>query len=135
MVSLSHRSYNQALSAVRVAQERFERIGVPHVRPDDYFAEMVKTDKHMLKVKRRMLQEQSDLAAAEERRKQKSNKKFGKQDDYLPGMLGFDPLGADSPSMRNAEITNGRVAMLAITAYALEEAVTRAPIFPLSLFH
>jgi hypothetical protein len=63
------------------------------------------------------------------------DKKFGKQDDYLPGMLNFDPLGADSPSMRNAEITNGRVAMIAITAYAIEEAVTRAPIFPLSLFH
>merc|ERR1719230_1132829 len=31
------------------------------------------------------------------------DKKFGKQDDYIPGMLGFDPLGADSPSMRTAE--------------------------------
>jgi len=48
---------------------------------------------------------------------------------------GFDPLGADSDSMRNAEITNGRVAMLAITAFALEEAITKAPIFPISLFH
>merc|ERR1719247_1500102 len=46
------------------------------------------------------------------------DKQFGKKDDYLPGMLGFDPLGADSPSMRNAEITNGRVAMVAITAFA-----------------
>merc|ERR1719331_386160 len=62
------------------------------------------------------------------------DKKFGKQDDYLPGMLNFDPLGADSPSMRNAEITNGRVAMVAITAYALEEAITKAPIFPINLF-
>ena len=62
------------------------------------------------------------------------DKQFGKKDDYLPGMLGFDPLGADSPSMRNAEITNGRVAMLAITAFALEEAITKAPIFPISLF-
>ena len=63
------------------------------------------------------------------------DKQFGKKnDDYLPGMLGFDPLGADSPSMRNAEVMNGRVAMVAITAYALEEALTKAPIFPLSLF-
>merc|ERR1719482_232499 len=62
------------------------------------------------------------------------DKQFGKQDTYLPGMLGFDPLGRDSPSMRNAEITNGRVAMVAITAYALEEALTKAPIFPISLF-
>merc|ERR1719487_322684 len=63
------------------------------------------------------------------------DKQYGKQDDYLPGMLGFDPLGADSPSMRNAEILNGRVAMGAITFYALEEALTKGPIFPLNLFH
>lgn len=61
------------------------------------------------------------------------DKQFGKKDDYLPGMLGFDPLGADSPSMRNAEITNGRVAMVAITVFALEEAVTKAAIFPVNL--
>jgi len=63
------------------------------------------------------------------------DKQYGKKDDYLPGMLGFDPLGADSPSMRNAEITNGRVAMVAITAFAYEEAITNAPIFPINLFH
>ena len=63
------------------------------------------------------------------------DKAYGKKDDYLPGMLGFDPLGADSEGMRGAEITNGRVAMLAITVYALEEALTKAPIFPISLFH
>ena len=62
------------------------------------------------------------------------DKQFGKKDDYLPGMLNFDPLGMDSEGMRGAEITNGRVAMMAITAYALEEAITRAPIFPISLF-
>merc|ERR1719331_1196323 len=63
------------------------------------------------------------------------DKQFGKKADYLPGMLGFDPLGADSEAMRAAEITNGRVAMLAITAFALEEALLKAPIFPLNLFH
>ena len=63
------------------------------------------------------------------------DKKFGKQEDYLPGMLGFDPLGADSQSMRAAEITNGRVAMLAITVFALEEALTKQAIFPISLLH
>jgi hypothetical protein len=63
------------------------------------------------------------------------DKQFGKKDDYIPGMLNFDPLGADSPSMREAEIANGRVAMIAITIFALEEAITKAPIFPISLFH
>jgi hypothetical protein len=63
------------------------------------------------------------------------DKQYGKQKEYLPGMLGFDPLGGDSPGMRNAEILNGRVAMVAITIYALEEALTKAPIFPINLFH
>ena len=63
------------------------------------------------------------------------DKQYGKKDNYLPGMLGFDPLGKDSPAMREAEITNGRVAMIAITVFALEEALTKAPIFPISLFH
>jgi hypothetical protein len=67
--------------------------------------------------------------------KQSLDKQFGKKADYLPGMLGFDPLGMDSPSMRNAEITNGRVAMIAITAFAFEEALIKAPIFPLNLFN
>jgi hypothetical protein len=61
------------------------------------------------------------------------DKQYGKQGDYLPGMLGFDPLGGDSPSMRNAEILNGRVAMVAITVFALEEALTKSAIFPISL--
>jgi len=53
--------------------------------------------------------------------------------DYLPGMLGFDPLKMDGPGMRNAEITNGRVAMMAITIYAYQEALIKAPIFPINL--
>ena len=61
-----------------------------------------------------------------------SQRSLGKP--LVAGDFGFDPLGADSPSMRAAEITNGRVAMVAITAFALEEALTKAPIFPLNLF-
>merc|ERR1711939_583541 len=54
------------------------------------------------------------------------DKQYGKKEDYLPGMPGFDPLGQDSQGMREAEILNGRVAMIAITAFALEEAITKA---------
>merc|ERR1719324_1595309 len=36
---------------------------------------------------------------------------------YLPGMIGFDPLGMDSDNMRGAEIANGRIAMIAITVF------------------
>jgi len=49
---------------------------------------------------------------------------------YTPGDLGFDPLGVmpkDEAGMKNmqlAEIKNGRLAMIAITAFAVQEAVS-----------
>merc|ERR1719482_416656 len=51
--------------------------------------------------------------------------------DLLPGDLGVDPFNADSPANREGEIWNGRIAMLAITAFAFEEFITQAPIFPI----
>jgi hypothetical protein len=48
--------------------------------------------------------------------------------DYLPGMLGLDLFGTDSPTLREAEILNGRVAMVAVVIFALEEALGKAPI-------
>jgi hypothetical protein len=50
--------------------------------------------------------------------------------DYVPGMLNFDPLGLDSKVTRNGEIWAGRVAMVAVVFYALEESITKAPLFP-----
>lgn len=70
--------YNQALSAVKVAQGRMDRLGIPYRRPDDYFAEMTKSDKHMERVKRKIIGEQESIKAADERRKQRTAKKFGK---------------------------------------------------------
>ena len=51
-----------------------------------------------------------------------------KRTDYEPGMLGFDPLGMDSKITRNAEIWAGRVAMMAVVVYALEESLTKTPL-------
>ena len=62
---------------------------------------------------------------------------------YVPGDLGFDPLGlytifgkseSGKMLMETAEIKNGRLAMLAITIYALEEAITKNPVVQNSLF-
>jgi len=54
---------------------------------------------------------------------------FGKKPfNYSPGMLGYDLFGYDSPKLREAEITNGRVAMIAITVFAFEEAIFQAPV-------
>ena len=46
-----------------------------------------------------------------------------REQDYLPGMMGLDPLKMDTQQMRGAEIINGRLAMIAITAFVLEEAI------------
>lgn len=71
--------YNQALSAVRAAQGRMDRLGVPYRRPDDYFAEMTKSDAHMTRIKKRLIDEKQAIIDSEERRKQRTAKKFGKQ--------------------------------------------------------
>jgi hypothetical protein len=56
-------------------------------------------------------------------------------DNYLPGDLGFDPLGLykgsdeDKRTMQLKELNNGRLAMIAITGYAFNEAATKLPVF------
>lgn len=51
------------------------------------------------------------------------------KEGYFPGNLGFDPLGvypsdeAGQMRMQTTEIKNGRLAMIAITAFAVQEAV------------
>lgn len=41
---------------------------VPISRPDDFLAEMLKTDEHMLKVKGRLLKQQNKMQKFEEKR-------------------------------------------------------------------
>ena len=52
--------------------------GVPISRPDDFLAEMLKTDDHMLKVKGRLLKQQNKMQKFEEKRARQENKKFHK---------------------------------------------------------
>ncbi len=56
-----------------------------------------------------------------------------KPSGYVAGDLGFDPLKLygvrkDKKSMETAELKNGRLAMLAITAYAFQEFATKLPV-------
>ncbi|EXJ94190.1 hypothetical protein A1O1_02583 [Capronia coronata CBS 617.96] len=51
---------------------------VPFSRPPDYFAEMVKSDEHMGKIKKKMYDDAAAKKAAEEARKLRDAKKFGK---------------------------------------------------------
>jgi rRNA-processing protein EBP2 len=45
--------YQQALEAVQIGRELIKKAGVDFARPEDYYAEMLKSDEHMAKVKKR----------------------------------------------------------------------------------
>jgi rRNA-processing protein EBP2 len=69
----------QSLGAARRGRALLKTEGVPFSRPNDYFAEMVKPDAHMEKVKAKMVEEASARKASAEARKLRELKKFGKQ--------------------------------------------------------
>lgn len=71
--------YAQSLEAVKEGRKLLKQEGVPFTRPTDYFAEMVKADEHMEKVKRKLVEEAANKKASAEARKQRDLKKFGKQ--------------------------------------------------------
>lgn len=71
--------YTQALEGTRRAFEKLQSKGLPFLRPFDYYAEMVKSDVHMQKVKGRLLAEKKQIEEAEERRKARDSKKISKQ--------------------------------------------------------
>ena len=73
------RFYEQALAAVKEGLARLDRAGVKHKRPDDYFAEMLKTDMHMKKVRAKLIEQKKGIEQQQERRKIRDMKKFGKQ--------------------------------------------------------
>ncbi|ETS79901.1 hypothetical protein PFICI_07430 [Pestalotiopsis fici W106-1] len=71
--------YKQSLEAAKQARSLLKAENVPFSRPNDYFAEMVKDDGHMEKVKAKLLEEASAKKASAEARKLRDLKKFGKQ--------------------------------------------------------
>lgn len=71
--------YAQSLEAAKKARALLRAEGVPFSRPKDYFAEMVKDDGHMEKVKAKLVEEATNKKAAAEARKLRDLKKFGKQ--------------------------------------------------------
>lgn len=71
--------YKVCVSAATVARSLLKKEGVPFSRPTDYFAEMVKNDEHMDKIKKRLFDEAASKKASAEAKKQRDLKKFGKQ--------------------------------------------------------
>jgi hypothetical protein len=76
--TFSH-SYKQALHGAKAARALAADHRLPFTRPDDFFAEMVKTDAHMERIRQRLLDETAGIAKSEERRREREGKKIGKQ--------------------------------------------------------
>ncbi|CAG8796404.1 18268_t:CDS:2, partial [Racocetra fulgida] len=71
--------YKQALEGAIEGRKNVVASGVPFSRPDDYFAEMVKSDVHMSRIRQKLVNEEQRIKASEEARRQRELKKFGKK--------------------------------------------------------
>lgn len=71
--------YKVCQAAAAQARSLLKKEGIPFTRPGDYFAEMVKNDEHMGKIKKKLYDEAAGKKAAAEARRQRDLKKFGKQ--------------------------------------------------------
>lgn len=71
--------YKVCQSAAITARGLLKKEGVPFTRPADYFAEMVKSDEHMGRIKKKLYDEAASKKASADARKQRDLKKFGKQ--------------------------------------------------------
>ncbi|KAI1727580.1 eukaryotic rRNA processing protein EBP2 domain-containing protein [Ditylenchus destructor] len=66
----------QAQNAVSIALPRLKSLGVPVFRPDDYFAEMAKSDFHMDKVRKRLLSVKKEGERRDSKKRLREEKKF-----------------------------------------------------------
>lgn len=71
--------YTQGLEGAREAYLKLQELKIPFLRPTDYYAEMIKSDTHMLKIKDKLLFQKKQMEESEERRKQREAKKYGKE--------------------------------------------------------
>jgi rRNA-processing protein EBP2 len=70
--------YRIARAGALEARTLLRKEKIPFTRPSDYFAEMVKSDEHMGRIKKKMYDEAAGKKASEEARKLRDAKKFGK---------------------------------------------------------
>lgn len=71
--------YKMALEGVHEARKQCKKANVPFSRPDDFFAEMVKTDDHMAKVKDRLIFENKKMEAVAQRKANREQKLRAKE--------------------------------------------------------
>lgn len=70
--------YEDTLKSVTLSMPKLEKMGIPTVRPNDYFAEMVKSDEHMSKIKNRLLKNKEIIRSRIQKRKDSEYKSKSK---------------------------------------------------------
>ncbi|KAK2724566.1 probable rRNA-processing protein EBP2 [Artemia franciscana] len=78
--------YKQAQTAVVVGLRRLHTLGIPTKRPEDYFAQMAKSDDQMLKVKRYALEKQLGQERSQKIAKLRDLRKYGKKVQVQVGL-------------------------------------------------
>ncbi|KAI5103734.1 putative rRNA-processing protein EBP2, partial [Silurus meridionalis] len=71
--------YRQAQASVLEALPRLQKLQILTKRPDDYFAEMTKSDQHMQKVRKKLIQKQMAMEKSEKAKKLREQRKFSKK--------------------------------------------------------
>jgi len=71
--------YKQSLDAAVEARKLAKKNQIPFSRPVDFFAEMLKSDEHMAKVKSKLVDKERQKMGSQEARKQRELKKYGKK--------------------------------------------------------
>ena len=71
--------YKQTLHGAQETRTLALKHEFPFTRPADYFAEIAKSDSHMEHIRQRLLNESVEIKRSEEKRKERQNKRYGKQ--------------------------------------------------------
>lgn len=71
--------YRQAQATVLSAIPKLHKLGLKTKRPEDYFAQMAKTDDHMKRVRERLLHKQLSMEKSEKAKKLRELRKYGKK--------------------------------------------------------
>uniref|UniRef100_A0A8D0DYL8 EBNA1 binding protein 2 n=1 Tax=Salvator merianae TaxID=96440 RepID=A0A8D0DYL8_SALMN len=71
--------YHQAQSSVLEALPRLYQLKVPTRRPDDYFAEMAKSDQQMQKIRQKLKSKQEAMEKSERAKQLRALRKYGKK--------------------------------------------------------
>ncbi|XP_048762317.1 probable rRNA-processing protein EBP2 [Ostrea edulis] len=73
------RFYCQAQATVLEAIPRLHSMNLPTKRPEDYFAQMAKSDDHMKRVREKLLEKQTAMDRSEKAKKLRELRKYGKK--------------------------------------------------------